>query len=190
MTAPEALQMNTDYALAYKQDKPYYAPYYNEIASEEQWGFRLLKRKEPIIRTKLFENKDYAAITSAFEYYNFFEVVDTVLAPGQPLQADITFSCKQAPQPLNINIVIQIESSDENESTQFIRVPLNLIQYNWSGTNNYTSSLVTGNLPKKIKRLVVYFWNIEKQPSEITIHNFKLFQLQGAGVTTISKAAI
>lgn len=190
MTAPEALQMNTDYALAYRQDKPYYTAYYNEIASEEQWGFRLLKRKAPIVRRAIFENQNYAPIKGTFEYYNFFEVLDTALSPGKPLQADISFSCKQAPQPLNINAVMQIESADENEGTQFIRVPLNLIQYNWNGVSNFSTSLVSGNLPKKLKRLVVYFWNIKQQPCEITIHSFKLFQLQGAGITTISKAAI
>lgn len=190
MTAPEALQMNTDYAIAYKQDAPYYNHFYDEIDQEPYWGFRLLKRKQALIRDTVYSHSNYQAISGAFEYYNLFEIQDTTFLPGKPIQGEVTFSCQKASVPLLMDLVMQIESADPSEGTQFVRVPLNLIDYNWNGKKGFTTSIVSGNLPKKCKRLVIYFWNIKQTESDITIHKFNLYQLIGAGVSLQSKAAI
>jgi hypothetical protein len=190
MTAPEALQMNCDYALAYSQDKPYYANFYTEIASEPYWGFRLLKRKQPIERRLLYERTSYPDLNQAFLYTNFYEKNDTAFASTLPLQADLTFSFEKAHVPLNIYLVMQIDSEDPNEGSSTIRVPFNLIQYDWNGSKSISTSLVSGNLPKKIKRIVVYLWNIDETEAHFIFHDFKLYQLHGKGVDVISKAAI
>jgi hypothetical protein len=190
MTAPEALQMNCDYALAYRQDKPWYAPYYEEIEKEEQWGFRLLRRKIPLQRQLIFSQAQHAPLPGKFLYSNLYEHNDTTFTSTEPLQADIEFSVGSTTVPLNLYIVLQIESQKPEEGSTFIRVPLNLIRYDWNGIAHQRISLVSGNLPEKIKRIVIYLWNIDQAETTFTIHSFNLYQLHGKGVKEISKASI
>lgn len=73
MTAPEALEMNCDYALAYEQDKPYYQNFYEEIDTEPYFGYRLIRRKKALMREQLFEEKNYAEINGSFLYSNLLK---------------------------------------------------------------------------------------------------------------------
>lgn len=190
MTSPEALQMNCDYALAYQQDAAWYSNYYEEIEKEEQWGFRLLKRKIALKKNLISEQQKYPLFQGKFLYSNLYEVRDTTFAEDYPLQADLKFSIGKTQVPLNLYLVMEIESEDPRESKSFIRVPLNLIRYDWNGIQQQELSLVSGNLPKKIKRLVIYLWNIDEAETQFQTHSFKLYQLHGPGVKEISKAAI
>lgn len=190
MTAPEALQMNCDYALAYKQDKPFYDTYYTELAGDEDWDFRLLKRREPIERKLLFSENHFSPFTGNYEYYNCYEKLDTTFNSEDPLLAEFTFSVKNAPKPFNAWLVMQIAGAGPDDGEQFIRTPLNLVKYDWSGTQHFTTCLVSGNLPAKIKRIVAYLWNVEKQGIELQVESFKLYQLEGEGITKISQAKI
>jgi hypothetical protein len=190
MTSPEALQMNCDYALAYKQDKPWYEKYYTEIASDNYWDFRLLKRRSPIERRLLYHTGNIPEFTGSGEYYNSFEKLDTTFNSVHPLLAEFNFSVEKAPEPFNAWLVLQIDGSPEENNNLFVRVPLNLIKYNWNSTNSFTISIVSGNIPLKIKRIVAYLWNIEKEEIKIKVKSFNLYQLQGEGVTEVSKAAI
>ncbi|PBQ33985.1 hypothetical protein CNR22_20125 [Sphingobacteriaceae bacterium] len=188
MTSPEALQMNTDYALAYKEDKPWYDPYYTELASEDDWGFRLLKRKTALQRHVLYATKNSADFTGNSEYYNAYEKLDTTFNSENPLVAEFNFDVKLAPEPLNAFLVLQIDT--ENGENSFLRIPMNLVRYDWNGANNFTLSITSGNIPLKIKRIVAYLWNIDKKQLHIKINSFRLYQLKGDGVKVISKAKI
>jgi hypothetical protein len=189
MTAPEALQMNCDYALAYKEDKPYYERYYTELATDNYWDFRLLKRRIPLERKLLYSSNNIPVFTGDNEYYNSFEKLDTTYNSENPLVADFEFSVDKAPEPFNAWFVLQIDDADGINNT-FVRVPLNLVRYDWNGANFFTTSLVSGNIPLKIKRIVAYLWNIDKQEINIKMDSFKLYQLNGEGVKEISKAKI
>jgi hypothetical protein len=188
ITSPEALQMNCDYALAYKADKPYYNRYYREIDTEPYWDFVLLERIKPIERLTIADSAGYPAIKSTPEYYNFFEITDTSFKTENPLQADIKLTYRNVPVPFNAWLVLQVDGTDGG--TMLVRTPLNLVKHNLNGTSKFTLSLVSGNLPAKIKRLVVYLWNIDKKEIELNVDSFRLYQLYGEGVTEISKAKI
>lgn len=190
MTAPEALQMNCDYALAYKQDKPYYEKYYDEIAEDNDWDFRLLKRKVPMERKPIFNYLTYPLFSGSNEYYNTFEKTDTTFHTDHPMVAEFNFSVKKAHKPFNVWLVLQIDDADNAANNQFMRIPLNLVKFNWNNTNYFTLSIVSGNMPKHIKRIVAYFWNIDKTELEIQMNRFTLFQLNGEGIKEISKAKI
>jgi hypothetical protein len=188
MTAPEALQMNCDLALAYAQDRTYYAPFYTELAADEDWGFRLLKRKTPIKRELLFSANNIDLKGSA-EFYNVFEKTDTTFGTVNPLEGYFVFTCAKAPVPFNAWLVIQVDAADSTGSV-FVRAPLNLLGYDFNGAQLFATKLVTGNIPLKIKRIVAYLWNIDKKELEIRVDHFDLNRLQGPGVTTISAAKL
>jgi len=189
MTSPEALQMNCDYALAYKQDKPWYDSYYTELASEEDWGFRLLKRRVPIKRQVLYSTKNIPEFTDNQEFYNAFEKLDTTFNSDGPLLAEFNFDVKQAPEPLNAWLVLEINDA-RGVNSQFLRIPMNLVRYDWNGANNFTLSITSGNIPLNIKRIVAYLWNINKKEIKIKMNSFHLYKLKGEGINVISKAKI
>lgn len=190
ITSPEALQMNADYAIAYKADKSYYDPYYKELDEENDWGFVLLKRKSPIQKVPLYHLNAPMVWEGNGEYYNACEQLDTTYGGTEPLLAEFTFSVKQCPVPFNAWLVLQIDGDSTGVNNQFVRVPLNLIQHNWNGAKSFTTTLLTGNIPLKVKRMVAYLWNIDKQPIHVTLEQFTLYRLQGEGVSILSKAAI
>lgn len=190
MTAPEALQMNCDYALAYKQDKPWYDKYYSELAVDNDWDFRLLKRKTPLTRQLLYESSAISDFSGTGEYYNAFEKLDTTFNSEDPLLAEFEFNVDKAPEPFNAWLVLQIDDGTEQGNNQFVRIPLNLVKYDWNETKHFTLSIVSANIPLKIKRIVAYLWNIDKKEIHIKVNTFKLFQLKGEGVREISNAKI
>ena len=190
ITSPEALQMNCDFAIAYKSDKPYYDKFYAELDEEQDWGFVLLKRKTPLQRHVLTDLKEKQEWKGEGEYYNAFELLDSTFTGINPLEAEFSFSVNACPVPFNAWLVIQIDSQEDASENVFVRVPFNLIQKNWNNGKPQSLKLVTGNIPKRFKRLVCYLWNIDKKPIDITLQQFKLSQLRGRGVTYISKAAL
>lgn len=190
MTSPEALQMNCDYALAYKQDKPWYDKYYEELDSDPDWDFRLLKRKVPLDRKLLFSNSNIPVWSGANEYYNAFEKLDTTFNTENPLCAEFLFTVNKAPEPFNAWLVLQIDDASEPANNSLLRIPLNLVKFNWNETKYFTLSIVSGKLPMKIKRIVAYLWNIDKKEMEVKIDVFRLYELKGEGVNQISKAKI
>ncbi len=189
MTSPEALQMNCDYALAYKQDKPWYDKYYTELATENDWDFRLLKRRVPIERQVFYSTKNIAEFTGNNEFYNAFEKLDTTFNSEGPVLAEFNFDVDKAPEPLNAWLVLEI-SDAQDVNNQFLRIPMNLVRYDWNGANNFTLSIVSGNIPFKIKRIVAYLWNIDKKEIKIKMNSFHLYKLKGEGINLISKAKI
>ena len=187
-TAGEALQMNCDYAIAYKQDKPYYERYYSELATDNYWNFTLIKRRSPLERKLLFkaENKEFNA---NYEYYNFFEKLDTTFNSVNPLVAEFDFDMEKAPIPFDAWLVLQIDADDPVNNLS-VRTPLNLIKYDWNGTKKFRTCIVSGTIPLKIKRIVAYLWNIDKQEIKLKVNSFKISSLQGEGINEISKAKL
>jgi hypothetical protein len=188
MTAPEALQMNCDYALATKADQPWYHPYYYELAHDKYWDFTLLKRKTPLKRVQLAASSP-GKFTGTGEYYNAFEAKDTIFGEINPLQGSFVLEFDSVPVPFNAWLVLQVDGEGDSGNL-LVRAPLNLIKEDWNGTRNFSVDLVTGNVPLRIKRIVAYLWNIDKKHLQFTIHSFRLYRLEGAGVTEISKARL
>ncbi|MBL7933708.1 MAG: hypothetical protein JNL60_17525, partial [Bacteroidia bacterium] len=186
MTAPEALQMNCDYALAYKQDKPYYDKYYEELASDNYWDFRLLKRRTMLERKLLLETERQINLKGEDEYYNVLEKLDTTFNSQNPVLAEFTFDVNNAPEPFNAWLVLQVDDATNENSSFLIRVPLNLIKYYWNSTRACTISLTSPNMPIGVKRIVAYLWNIDKKNIDVTVTSFRLYQLNGEGVKEIS----
>ena len=189
-TAPEALQMNCDYAIAYRDDKPYYDNYYTELAQDNYWNFVLLKRKILLERKVLYSNDVVQEFSDNQDYHNAYERLDTTFNSIDPLLAEFNISVEKAPVPFNAWLVMEINSATNPDSNITIRTPLNLVKYDWNGTKNLTTSLVSPNIPFKIKRIVAYLWNIDKQEIKIKLNSFRLYQLRGEGVRVISPAKI
>src|SRR5690606_32033861 len=75
--------------------------------------------------------------------------------------------------PLNTEIIIT-SSSATNNKLYYDIVPLKWIRTQWDGqTLKFRRPF---SLPEESERLVVYFWNIDKVPQEITVTDVRLYK--------------
>jgi hypothetical protein len=112
---------------------------------------------------------------------------DTTLGFGLPVLAEIGFSVNKAPHPFNAWLVLQVDTAGNSGPAVFVRTPLSLVKEEWNGVSRHTLGLLTGVMPAKVKRLVVYLWNIDRKEINITLHAVRLFRVNGEGVKTSLK---
>ena len=181
----ETMQMDCDYYIATKPEEKYYKDYYNEIDTEPDWGFVVLKRKEKIKRLLLAETKDKTFDTKDGEYLDIYRSTDTTSGAEKPMLAEVTFDVEQMPVPSAVWIVFQINDGTGKAIT-YKRYPLYWTGYDINGRQHLVYGLLSGNLPKGKKEIVCYFWNIKKQPLKIKVSSFKLYGLDGNGVDYVA----
>lgn len=177
----ELMQMNCDYYIATKQEEKYYKPYYDVIDTEPDWGFVLLKRKEKINRTAVYELKDLIIKNDNNEFIGLYGHNDTTISNTKPLIAEMNFDVQEIPVPINAWFVFQINDSTE-QAVYFKRYPLQWSGYDLNGRKGIKCSVITGNLPRKSSKIACFLWNIEKQPISLKVNSFKIYQIDGNGV--------
>ena len=180
MDDSEQMQMNCDYYFALKSEKPYYKDYYNEIMFDERWDRVLLKRKEKINHAIFYQANSEKIIQGSVEFFELKKIADTSFTSNNPIELEIKLTFNNVQKPLHSCLVF---SFNDSTNTQYCykRVLLNWLEDDLNSKTK-TLKLTTANLPKKIKDLVVYVWNIDKQSLKITINSLTLYQLQGKGV--------
>jgi hypothetical protein len=181
----EVMQMNCDYYIATKPEEKYFKKYYDIIDTEPDWGFVLLKRKEKIKRHLVAEHKNIFIETRDGEYLNIYNKADTTFVNKSPLIAEVNFDVNLISKPATVWLVFQINDT-LNQSVYFKRYPLNWIGDDLNGKKNLTYSLITGNLPSKSKKMVCFLWNIDKQPLHVKVNFFKIYQIEGNGVSYVA----
>lgn len=181
----EVMQMNCDYYIATKLEEKYFKEYYDVIDSEPDWGFVLLKRKEKIIKKKVLELNNISIINNENEFIEVYIHGDTIFSNTKPLIAEVNFDIPTISKPVNTWLVFQINDS-LNQFLYFKRFPLQWIGDNLNGKKNLSYSLISGNLPGKSKKIVCFFWNIDRQPLSIKVNSFKLYQIEGNGVDYVA----
>jgi hypothetical protein len=188
MDAPELLHMNGDLAIAKVGEKPFYDRYYTELDSEPDWGFRLLKRREPISYKLECELKDKIAKGNS-EFYEFMNDTNNLLFPTKnPVRIDFTFKVNKALVPFQAWLVVQIDSMNGNKFC-FKRSALNWIKKDYlpdgkAGNNDkeYTYSVITPTLPNRFKCFKVFLWNIKQEEIDVNFASIKLYQMHGKGI--------
>lgn len=180
----ETMQMNCDYYIARKEADHDYQNYYDVIDTEPDWGFMILKRKEKITRTLLTEVKNKPLETNDGEFLEIYKKTDTTFSSKNPLLAEVNFDINKISVPAGTWLVFQI--NDSASQTSYKRYPLQWTGDDNNGKKNLTFGLTSGNLPPKMKTLVCYFWNINKQPLSIKVNAFRLYQLSGKGVDYVA----
>ncbi|MHB8259094.1 MAG: hypothetical protein ACYDCN_03330 [Bacteroidia bacterium] len=181
----ETMQMNCDYYIATKPEEKYYTMYYDVIDTEPDWGLVILKRKEQIKRTLVTEIKDKIINSKDAEFMEVYNVIDSTSHSPKPLLAEVNFDIEQIPVPCAVWVVFQINDS-AGQTISYKRYTLQWSGYDNNGKKNLSYSLTSGNLPKATKKILYYFWNINKEPLSIKINSFKLFQLNGNGVEYVA----
>ncbi len=179
---PDRMLMNADYYIGLKRDRKYYAPYYSEIDTDKDYGFTLLKRKQPLVRNLLSTiNSRDIEMTKDKEYANLFEIRDTAYKSPNPLLVEFNFKVQSGDMPSACWIVLNIDSA-EGKTLYYRRIPLNWVRYNWLNMEQSTDMIMlTGPLPPKIHRFVCYLWNFQGQRLKITMNSVKIFQIEGSG---------
>lgn len=181
MYAPELLQMNCDYLVAKAGEKPFYNWLYDEIDSEPDWSFRLLKRKYPIENKLELELKD-KHVEGNGEFYEFINDTNNLLFPNKnPIRVDFSFKVNKVPVPFEGWLVVQIDSLNGNKFC-FSRSSLNWIKLNYNNDKEYTYSVMTPSLPTHYKCFKAFLWNINSEPIDLTFTSIKFYQLYGKGI--------
>jgi len=188
MTPPELMEMNCDYYVAWKKDKPYYDKYYNELDYDKDWGMVLLKRKTPIQRQLVSAITDINEISGSEEFYTCFEKPDTLFASPNPIMAEFDITVEKSSKPLNAWLVLQIDSANGGKQVYFRRTPLNWIKFDWNGTEHFKTCIQTDVIPMQHCRLVAFLWNLDKKELKMKINSLKLYHLNAVGITEASKA--
>lgn len=185
MNVDECMPMYNDYQYALDIEKPYYSPYYEEIMRDTVWHRVLLKRKEPISRKILICQTDKRLLKTSDEFTNLLDIKDSALSELKkgslnPLETEIELKFEKVPKPFNAFLVLSINDGNANQY-DYRRIPLN-----WLGANLNKKTLhiklTSCTLPSKLSSLVIYIWNIEKQPYKIHCNQLKLCQLNGKGI--------
>jgi hypothetical protein len=181
----QEMGMNCDYAISWKSHENLYKPYYNEIDADNDWGITLLKRKEKIKRNLLMSVDSFKPLQGKDEYYNLYHIEDTAFKNRNPLLMEVNIGPIQSEMPILSWLVFEIDST-EGHTACYQRIPLNWLRYDWTNANNETLDLVSGQLPRKISRMVCYLWNLEQKEIKIKVNSVKIYQLEGNGVNVVS----
>ena len=177
----ELMQMNCDYYIATKPEEKYFKDYYDVIDTEPDWGFLILKRKEKIKRNLVIERNNVSIETTDAEFLDVFNKSDTTFTNLNPLIAEVNFDVLKLSKPTNTWIVFAIDDS-LGQNVYFKRYPLQWTADDLNGKQNLSYSLITGNLPKKSKKIVCFIWNIDKEALSLKVNSLKIFQIEGKGV--------
>ncbi len=180
MNIEGTLQMNMDYVFALEHEKPYYTPFYEEVAYDKAWNRVLIKRKEPIEHRIIRQQLETILLKGEDEFKNFLQLKDTAFASNNPLEAEIHLRFKDVPKPLNAFLVLSF-NDEKKENNDYRRIYLNWVSKDLNG-RELVLKLTSGNLPKRLKDVSIYLWNIDKKPINIECTNLKLYQLYGKGV--------
>ena len=183
---PEKMQMNCDYYITWKKDKPYYSFYYDKLDEDENSDLVLLKRKEKITRELIYSSAKTIRIQGHQDFTNLLEFNDTLFTSDAPILAEVEFNVLKGNRHLNSWFVLQIDSASGGPNYYFRRTPLDWLNRDWIGTGKSKTSVQTDRVSKVKSRMVLFFWNIAKQDIEIEVSSVKIFSLRANGITVVS----
>lgn len=173
------MQMNTDYQIALKTEKPYYNLFYDEL-KEIDWEHVILKRKKSLERKVILEHNKQQQFSGTNTYFDVIKVRDTSLATINPLEAEVHVKFLQVSKPINAFLVFSVNDSIGKQ------IYYKAHHLNWFGLNldnkTFKFKLTTGSLPLKLKDLSIHVWNIDEKPLDFEVSYFKISQLYGEGV--------
>ncbi len=182
---PEDMDMNDDYYIAYKVNRTQYLPYYQEIDSDKDYGFTLLKRRQFLKREPAFTfPSKNIEVDEKSEFINLLEVRDTAIKDRSPLLVEFKFKIREGDMPSRAWIVLDIDST-EGQEAYYKRIPLNWVRYNWLDKSS-DLTIETGPLPAKIHRFVCYLWNNKKQHLKIDMYTIRVFHMEGYGSNVVA----
>ena len=180
MDNSEEMQMNCDYYFAQQTEKPYYSPFYDEIAYDKSWDRALLKRKEKIGHELIYERHDKMIIEGNNEFYDFKKIADTSFKSHNPVEVEVELHFESVPKPFRAFFVMSMQNS-KGDVVCYKRALLNWLSDDLNGQTKHIK-LTSGNLPDTVKEFNIHIWNIEKKEIKIQLEDMKLYRLTGKGV--------
>lgn len=188
MDDSDFLHMNADYAIALKNEKGYYQNYYDEVMTEPDWNFVLLKRRFPITRKETLNLNLDLKIEGQNEFYDIYKIIkDTVIENHLPIMVEFDFKIVNRDVPNRSWLVMQLDSNSQGGHYYYKRIPLNWLRYKWDEQKRYTYSLSSGSIHKNLQNISFYVYNFQKQNINIHVLGLRLYELHGKGIEVVSK---
>jgi hypothetical protein len=185
---PEKMQMNCDYYITWKKDQPFYDKFYEELDKDKNSELVLLKRKKKIKRNLVYELRKRILIQGNQEFVNLLEVNDTVFHSQNPILAEVELEVLHSSTPPQSWLVLQVDSVAGGSNYYFRRTPLNWLRFDWNGIGKFTTCLQTDSIQLVKSRLVLFLWNLSRNPLKIVVHKVRLYSLEAPGITLVSKS--
>ena len=142
-----------------------------DLVFEDASNMKIYKRKADLKLTPVFNLDSGLYFNDDQEYHNILDINnDSINRNANILELEIKVSSPNI--PLNTEIIIT-SSSSTNNKLYYDFIPLKWIQTQWDGqTLRFRRPI---SLPLESERFLIYFWNIDKVPQEITVTDVRLY---------------
>lgn len=164
-----------DFAIAKKKDFDKFKNDY-EIIDEADWDFVLLERKEKLHRNQIRNPIQEEFREGEQEYFEYLRMTDTSFLQSDPILVELELEVDHASQPFNGWMVLAIDDQ-EGKLNYYKRIPLNWLKYSWNQSGRQKIHFITGKMPLKVKNMVLFLWNHNKQFIKLKIHSMNFYQL-------------
>ncbi len=158
-----------DWQIIHSVDYPKVSRDYEVVETDQDLKLLLLKRKFPLIQTKVIDHTPAnSASNCTDEFYGFYEQIDSVFS--EQIVIDLRFKLTSPEEPFSAQVVISVDdSTGSNVIYDFI--PVDWIKSKWAG-EEFSIHRCLGGIPKNPKRVVIYLWNIDKK--QFTVRDARL----------------
>ena len=166
-----------DYLIANSQHIKSIAHLYDSIDVAEISDHALFKRKEKVKLSPFFSTEKHADSEQQGEYFEFMrQVFDSVGADGLMIGLDIELQSMK--HPLKSQLVVEVKDKNTGEQISRQWVHLNWLSPMTVRKNPLIKSIYLHNFPifKEVE-VIVYLWNIDKQPFTVYKGEVEVFKI-------------
>jgi len=166
-----------DFQVVFAGDYLAWSDHYDFIDQDKRSGLSLLKRKNNLTRTMIFQQKDIVSGQSVTD--EFFELsrgtIDSL--SGRSLYFGFDLELTSPARPFHSWVVATVYDNDGN-TAKYEFLPLDWYRTDWSEPGkSFRNGLLIQDIPENALDYVIYIWNIRKVPFEVHQADFSLFRL-------------
>ncbi len=163
-----------EWQVIYTKDAAKFEANYELIEQDSYNEMSLVRRKKPMVRTQIWQTNPVS--TSGVIQEEFFSIFEkTEGEVPEKMGFELEFTLNSPSIPITAQVVFSVDDST-GKNVIYDYVPVCWLKTNWNG-QRYKMHRFLEHIPKKPKRLVVYLWNIKKQPFEMKDCSLKIYSL-------------
>lgn len=171
-------ETDADFQLAHFQHRSDWLEYYDSLDYDKHSEIWLLKKKKPIEKKTLVHTEPKStAEESSDEYWNIYETeIDSLR--GKTLLLSFDFSLETKHHPFIGQVVASVHDIN-NKLLRYEWLRFDFLKSQYKGEpHNFRYNMIVHKLPPEAHRLIVYVWNIHRQPYTVRDAVMKMEELK------------